>query len=138
MVKQLPAVENDADHMAWVRTRMTLDSEFMEWIRHGFALITVGFGSFAFLDGIVGGLGEHSSRSATDPSRIFSIVTTVVGMLLIITALRHNRLMVEFVNHDEFGEMPPLTLPNEKREDYLAIGALVLGAVSFVALLLLP
>lgn len=126
------------DHISWVRTRMTLDTELMEWIRHGFSLITVGFGSFAFLDGVLGGLGEHGGRSATDPSRIFSILVTLVGMVVIITALRHTRMMIEFVNRDEFGEAPALPLPNEKREEYLGIGAVVLGAVSLVALLILP
>lgn len=117
---------------------MTLDAELMEWIRHGFSLITVGFGSFAFLDGVLGGLGEHGGRSTTDPSRIFSILATAIGMLVILIALRHNRMMVEFVNRDEFEGTPPLALPNEKREEYLAVGAVILGAVSFVALLILP
>lgn len=124
--------------MSWIRTRMTLDTELMEWIRHGFALITVGFGSFAFLDGLLGGMGEREGFSVTEPSRIFSIIATAVGMLLIVIALRHNRLMVEFVNRDEFGERPEMSLPNEKREYYLAYGALALGAASLIALLLLP
>lgn len=117
---------------------MTLDAELMEWIRHGFSLITIGFGSFAFLDGVLGGLGEHGGRSSTDPSRVFSVLATAIGMLLILIALRHNRTMVEFVNQDEFEGTPPLSLPNEKREEYLAIGAVFLGSVSLVALLILP
>ncbi|MFN8663211.1 MAG: DUF202 domain-containing protein [Thermomicrobiales bacterium] len=134
----VPAAGVHEDHISWVRTRMTLDAELMEWIRHGFGLITVGFGSFAFLDGILGGLGEHAGRSTTDPSRIFSILATAIGILVILIALRHNRMMVEFVNQDEFEGSPALALPNEKREEYLAIGAMILGAVSFVALLILP
>lgn len=116
---------------------MTLDNEFVEWIRHGFALITVGFGSFAFLDGVVGGLGEGHGGSS-DPSRIFSLAATFIGTLLVIIALRHYRMMVEFVNRDEFGDGSILPLPNEKRDEYLAFGAVAIGVVSFIALLLLP
>lgn len=134
----LSTAQNDDEHMSWVRTRMTLDKEFIEWIRHGFSLITVGFGSFAFLDGVVGVLGEHESRSTTEPSRIFSLGATFIGMLLIVIALRHYRKMVEFVNSDEFGGRPSLSLPNEKRDEYLAMGAIALGGIAFVALLLLP
>lgn len=137
MAEHLPA-EDDANHMAWVRTRMTLDSEFVEWIRHGFSLITVGFGSFALLDGVVGGLGEHPGGSSSDPSRIFSLAATGIGMLVIIIALRHYRLMVEFVNSDEFGDAATPPLPDEMRDEYVAIGAVAIGAMSFVALLFLP
>ena len=124
--------------MSWVRTRMTLDKEFVEWIRHGFALITVGFGSFAFLDGLSGSLRENPASSATEPSRIFSLTTTIIGVLLIVLALRHYRLMVEFVDRDEFGEQASPSLPNEKRDEHLAIGAVAIGIVSFIALLFLP
>lgn len=125
------------EHMSWVRTRMTLESDLMEWIRHGFALIVVGFGSFAFLDGVVGALGEGEGPSVTEPSRIFSLAATAIGVLLIGMALRHNRRMVAFVNSDEFGGRPALEIPDEKREEYLATGAIVIGVVSFVALLFL-
>lgn len=133
-----PAIESHQEHMSWVRTRMTLDKEFIEWIRHGFTLITVGFGSFAFLDGVVGSLGEGGGASTSEPSRIFSLAATAIGTLLIVSALRHYRLMVDFVDRDEFGDRPALSLPNEQRDEYLAIGAVAIGLVSFVALLVLP
>jgi hypothetical protein len=123
--------------MSWVRTRMTLDQDLMEWIRHGFALITVGFGSFAFLEGVVGAFGETERPPATEPSRIFSLSASAVGVTLIASALRHNRNMVEFVNADAFGDQEAPALPDEKRAEYLAMGAIVIGLVSFVALLLL-
>lgn len=125
------------EHMSWVRTRMTLDQDLMEWIRHGFSLITVGFGSFAFLEGVVGAFGEGERSPATEPSRIFSLIATAVGVTLIAIALKHNRNMVEFVNADAFGEQEAPGLPDEKREEFLAMGAIAIGIVSFVALLFL-
>ena len=125
------------DHIMWVRTRMALDSELMEWIRHGFSLIAVGFGSFAFLEGIVGSLGEGEGPTVTDPSRIFSLVATAIGVVLIALALKHSRAMVAFVNADEFGAGEAPELPNEKREEYLAGVAIVIGVVSFLGLLVL-
>ena len=125
------------DHIMWVRTRMTLDSELMEWIRHGFSLIAVGFGSFAFLEGLVGSLGRGEGAFVTEPSRVFSLVATAIGVALIALALRHNRAMVVFVNADEFGAGEAPELPNEKREEYLGGVAIVIGVVSFLALLVL-
>ena len=121
------------DHMSWVRTRMTLDTDLMEWIRHGFALITVGFGSFAFLEGVAGVLGKGEGPGIDSPSRIFSLVATAIGAFVIAVALRHNRRMVEFANEDAFGESPVPALPDEAREEYLAAGAIVIGVVSFIA-----
>jgi uncharacterized membrane protein YidH (DUF202 family) len=123
--------------MSWVRTRMTIEADLMEWIRHGFALITVGFGSFAFLEGIVGALGEGEGPGVDSPSRIFSLVATAIGVFLIAIALRHNQKMVKFVNDDAFGEGPVPPLPDEQRAGKLALGAMVVGVMSFIALLLL-
>ena len=116
------ALAEQEDHMSWVRTRMTLDSEYMEWIRHGFGLIAVGFGSFAFLDGIVGALGESEAPSVTEPSRIFSLVATAIGVILIVLAMNHNhQTVVEQVEEDGHGRdgdrhAPPVG-PDEERED---------------------
>ena len=125
------------EHMSWVRTRMTLEQDLTEWIRHGFALIAVGFGSFAFLEGVVGAFGEGERPAATEPSRIFSLIATAIGVTLIAIALKHNRDMVEFVNADAFDDEEAPELPNEQRSEYLAMGAIAIGLVSFVALLLL-
>lgn len=125
------------EHMSWVRTRMNLSQELLEWVRHGFMLITAGFGSFAFLEGLVGALGDAQHVSATEPSRIFSLIATAVGVLLIVIALRHHRKMVDFINTDEYGESEAPALPDETREEYLALGAIALGVVSFVALVFL-
>jgi hypothetical protein len=129
----LPVAQHD--HMSWVRTRETLDSELREWTRHGFSLITVGFGSFAFLEGLVAALAEGEGPGTTEPSRVFSLVATAIGVILIATALRHNRRMVAFVNADAFGDGPTLEVPDEKRGEIIAMGAIVIGVISFIALL---
>lgn len=125
------------EHISWVRTRLTLAKDLMEWVRHGFGLIAVGFGSFSFLDGMRGTLGAGEGPNVTEPSRIFSLVVTAIGVFLIAVALRHNKRMIAFVNSDEFGQHKPLDLPDERREEYLAIGAIAIGVVSFVTLLFL-
>jgi uncharacterized membrane protein YidH (DUF202 family) len=123
--------------MSWVRTRMLLDAELMEWIRHGVSLIAAGFGSFAFLEGLTGAQGEGSDQIATEPSRVFSLGATAIGIILIAVALKHNRNMIDFVNAGEFGAGKVPALPNEMREEYLAGLAIVIGIVSFLALLFL-
>ena len=116
---------------------MELDAELMDWIRHGFSFIAAGFGSFAFLEGLTGAQGEGADQIATEPSRVFSLVATAIGVALIAVALKHSRNMVDFVNANEFGAGEIPRLPNEKREEYLAGIAIAIGVVSFLALLVL-
>jgi uncharacterized membrane protein YidH (DUF202 family) len=123
------------EHESWVRSRMQLDAELMEWIRHGLSSIGIGFGSFAFLQGVVGGAGE-AERSAS-PSRAFSLVATVVGIAMVLLAADHARRMIDWVNRDEFGGAEAPELPNERRPFVVAAAVVAIGAVSFVGLLLL-
>lgn len=132
----LPAATAE-DHLSWVRTRMTLDAEMMEWVRHGFSLIAVGFGSFAFLQGVVGAAGEGEGPHVTEPSRVFSLIVTAIGVAVILLAANHNRKMTAWVNADEYGAGPVPELPNEQRTSYLAGAAILIGLISFIALLFL-
>src|ERR1041384_7800200 len=101
--KRLP---QDRENIRWVQSRMMLDEQLMHAVRHGFSLIAVGFGSFAFLEGVIGGLGESSQ--IPEPSRAFSLVATVIGVVIVLLAIRHNRSMMAWVNADEFpdGDAP--------------------------------
>lgn len=121
------------DHLTWVRTRMTLDQEFMESIRHGFSLIAAGFGSFSIFEGLT--LGE---RNVSELPRTFALILTAVGVVVIVLALIHDRKMTAWVDADEFGAAPAPELPDERRPFYMAGAAALIGVVSFVALLMLP
>jgi hypothetical protein len=63
---------------------------------------------------------------------------TVVGILVILLAVQHARKMEAWVDADEYGSRPTPELPNENRTLHLAAAAVVIGVVSFVAMLLLP
>lgn len=125
----------DRENIRWVQTRMMLDEQLMHAVRHGFSLIAVGFGSFAFLEGVVGGLGESSH--VTEPSRAFSLAATVVGIVVVLLAMRHNRSMMAWVNADEFPDGEAPDLPDQELPERLGIVAVVVGVCSFVGLLLL-
>lgn len=131
----VPRDPHGREHIRWVQTRMMLDDQLMETVRHGFSLIAVGFGSFAFLEGIVGGLGE--AAHATTPSRAFSLAATAVGVAIVLFAMRHNRKMAAWVNADEFpaGEAPDL--PDEELPHRLGRAAVAIGVLSFIGLLFL-
>jgi hypothetical protein len=122
-----------ADHLTWVRTRLTIDQEFMDSVRHGFSLITAGFGSFAIFEGLT--IGE---REVSELPKTFALIVTAIGVLVIILAIRHDRTMTAWIDADEFGAGTVPELPDENRPLYLAAGAAVIGIVSFVALVLLP
>jgi hypothetical protein len=95
--------ESPNNHLLWVRARMLVDAEFLDFIGHGFALIV-----------------------------------TAIGVIVILLALRHAARMTAWVNADAFGDRAAPPLPDERRLVYLAIAAVVIGVISFVALLLLP
>lgn len=122
-----------SDHLTWVRTRMLLDQEFVESIRHGFSLIAAGFGSFSIFEGLT--LGE---RRVSELPKAFALILTAIGVMVIVLAMAHDRKMTAWIDADEFGEEPVPPLPDESRPLYLAAAAVVIGVTSFIALLLLP
>ena len=121
------------DHLTWVRTRMMLDQEFLESVRHGFSLIAAGFGSFSIFEGLT--IGESH---ASELPKTFALIVTAIGVIVILLAISHDRKMTAFIDEDEFGTAPVPELPNEKRPFFLAAAAAGIGVISFVALLRLP
>jgi len=121
------------DHLAWVRTRLTLDREFLDSARHGFSLIAAGFGSFSIFEGLT--VGE---RGASELPRTFALIVTAIGVIVILLAMEHDRKMTAWVDADEFGTEPVPELPDENRPLYLAAAAALIGIISFIALLRLP
>jgi uncharacterized membrane protein YidH (DUF202 family) len=122
-----------ADHLGWVRTRMMLDQEFLESVRNGFSLIAAGFGSFSIFEGLTIGESHVSELPKT-----FALIVTAIGVIVILVAMAHDRKMTSFIDEDEFGTGPVPELPNENRPLYMAAGAVIIGVISFVALLRLP
>jgi uncharacterized membrane protein YidH (DUF202 family) len=116
-----------------VGTRLTLDQEFLESVRHGFSLIAAGFGSFSLFQGLT--IGE---REVSELPKTFALIVTAIGVILILLAITHDRKMTAWVDADEFGAEPVPELPDENRPIYLAAAAVVIGLISFVALLRLP
>lgn len=111
---------------------MLIEREFFDVVREGITMIAAGFGSFALFDGLSSGHGRDELPKA------FALALTAVGIIVILLAAQHHQAMTTWVNTDEYGAGPTPELPNERRIDYLAAGAVVIGIVSFVALLRLP
>jgi hypothetical protein len=111
-----------------VRTRLTLDKDFRDQLAQGFALITAGFGSFAIFDGLSG--GEHDTLP-----KAFALAATAIGVIIIALDVAHYRRMTRLVDLDEFGAGPVPELPDEQRPLWLAVAAMIIGVISFVALL---
>jgi len=119
-------------HQSWVHTRLLLERALEEMLLHGFTLIAAGFGSFAIFDGL------STTHGRAEVPRIFALAATAIGVILILTAAQHFRAMSAWADADEFGSGPAPELPNEKRPLYLAAAAMIIGVISFIALLLLP
>ena len=95
-------------------------------------MIAAGFGSFAVVEGLT------TAHRVAELPRVFALAITAIGVIVILLAARHSRQMTEWINADEYGSGPAPALPGERRIDYLAAGAVIIGVVSFVALLRLP
>ena len=121
------------NHEMWVRTRLQLDAEFQEALRHGFSLIAAGFGSFSIFQGLT--IGE---REVSELPKTFALIMTIIGVIVILLAASHLRKMSTWVDTDEFGSESVPRLPDENRPLYLAAAAEAIGIVSIIALLLLP
>jgi hypothetical protein len=109
-----------------------LDRDFLEAVQRGFTMIAAGFGSFAIFDGLTVG------QERNELPKIFALIITALGVIVIVLALNHHRKMIAWVNADEFGDSRVPRLPDERRTDYLAAGAAIIGVVSFIALIFLP
>jgi hypothetical protein len=120
------------DHQTWIHSRLLVEREFIEFVREGFRMIAAGFGSFAIFEGVTAGHGP------AELPRVFALAITAVGVIVVALAARHNRRMTEWINADEYGAGPVPRLPEERRIDYLAAATVVIGLVSFIALLRLP
>lgn len=94
-------------------------------------MIAAGFGSFAIVQGLAGHARDELPKA-------FALAITAVGIIVIVIAARHHRKMIDWVDADEFGTGATPSLPDERRTDYIAAAAVVIGVVSFVALLRLP
>ena len=131
--RPFPDPSTHTDHETWVRTRLQLDAEFLEALRHGFSLIAAGFGSFSIFEGLTIGEREVSALPKT-----FALIMTAIGMIVILLEVRHLRKMTAWVDGDEFGDEPVPRLPDEQRPLYLASAVVVIGVISMIALILLP
>jgi hypothetical protein len=69
---------------------------------------------------------------------VFTLAITAVGIIIIVLAARHHRAMTAWIDADEYGSGAAPRLPVERRTDYLAAAAVIIGVVSFIALLGLP
>jgi multisubunit Na+/H+ antiporter MnhB subunit len=120
------------DHQTWVHSRLLLEREYFDVVREAFTLIAAGFGSFALFEGLA------TVHTYAELPKVFALAVTAVGIILVLLAARHNQAMTAWINADEYGTGPAPELPNERRLDYLAAAVIIIGVVSFIALLRLP
>lgn len=120
------------DHQTWIQSRLLVEREFFTIVREGFTMIAAGFGSFAIFEGLT------TAHSRDELPKIFSLAITAVGIIVIGLAALHNRKMTAWINADEYGSGPVPELPDEQRTERLAVAAVIIGLISFIALLWLP
>ena len=129
---RVPDARAVRDHQTWVHSRLLVEREFFTVVREGFTMIAAGFGSFAFFEGVTTG---HASGALP---KAFALAITAAGIIVVVIAAQHNRKMRAWINADEYGAGPVPELPDERRTERIAAAVVIIGIVSFVALVALP
>jgi hypothetical protein len=128
----IPDTRVTRDHQTWILSRLQVERDFFTVVREGFTMIAAGFGSFAFFEGVTAG---HASAELP---KVFALAITAAGIIVIVLATQHNRKMKAWINADEYGSGPVPELPDEQRTERLAMAVVLIGVISFIALLRLP
>ena len=123
--------ERQPDHQSWIHSRILLNREFFDAWREGAAMIAAGFGSFAIFEGLASVAGHDALP------RAFALAITALGVVVVSLASWHHRKMKAWVDIDEYGSLPAPELPDERLADIAAGATILVGAVSFGAVLLL-
>jgi hypothetical protein len=124
----------ESSHQEWIRNRLLLEEDMMARVGRGFSLIAAGFGSFSVLSDIIGALGQ--GEEFTTPTKSIALVSTAAGVISIVLATRGYREMVAWIDADEFGPEPAPTVPAQGAVCVLTVGAVIIGIISFLSLLL--
>ena len=100
-MNQSPSPANTQTHLAWLRTRMALQTTLAAWVRTATSLIGFGFAIVQFLDHF-GRLESGGAPKATQLARIVGLVLISAGSVTTAIATWEYRTAVNYLEGDDF------------------------------------
>ena len=137
---QLQPPANAQTHLAWLRTRMALQTTLASWVRTATSLIGFGFAIVQFLDHF-GRMENGGAAKGSHLARIVGLVLIGAGTLTTVITIWEYRVVVKYLGADTFGEVagiPTLRRPPPDVTVWLAVLVCLIGVLAFVVILTTP
>jgi len=133
-MNQSPSPANTQTHLAWLRTRMALETTLAAWVRTATSLIGFGFAIVQFL--------EHFSRVESGGAlkdshlaRLIGLVLIGAGSLTTIIAILEYRIVTKYLEGhgiDDIAGVPTLRRPPPDVAVWMAVLVCLIGILAFV------
>ena len=128
---------NTQTHLAWLRTRMTLQTTLAAWVRTATSLIGFGFAIVQFLEQF-GRTESGGAAKGLHLARVVGLVLIGTGALTTAIAIWEYRVVVKYLGADFFGEVAGVQIMPRPLPDvavWLAVLVCLIGVLTFVLIL---
>ena len=119
-------------HLAWLRTRMALQTTLAAWVRTATSLIGFGFAIVQFLDHF-GPFGSGDTAKAPEFGRIVGLVLIGAGTLTTAIATWEYRTAVKYLESDEFRGVTGIPTMHREPADVAVWMALLVCLIDILA-----
>jgi len=124
---------NTQTHLAWLRTRMALQTTLAAWVRTATSLIGFGFAIVQFLDHF-GRLESGGAPKATQLARIVGLVLISAGSVTTAIATWEYRTAVNYLEGDDFRGLAGIPILRREPPDvavWMAFLVCLIGILAF-------
>ena len=127
---------NTQTHLAWLRTRMALQTTLASWVRTATSLIGFGFAIVQFLERF-GPLESGGAAKAPHLARIIGLVLISAGTLTTAIATWEYRAAVKYLESDEFRGVAGIPTLRHEPADVAAWMAVLVCLIGVATLILI-
>jgi len=134
---QLLSPANTQTHLAWLRTRMTLQTTLAGWVRTATSLIGFGFAIVQFLEQFGRTEGGGASKGP-HLARVVGLVLIGTGALTTAIAIWEYRVVANYLGANTLGEAAMSQVIRRPLPDvavWLAVLVCLIGVLAFVLIL---
>ena len=134
-LSQLPA--NTQAHLAWLRTRMALETTLAAWVRTAASMIGFGFAIVQFLEQL-GRMSAGGAPHGPHLARVVGLVLIGAGSLTTAIAIWEYRKVAKYLEGDVFREIagiPAMRHAPPNVPVWLAVLVCLIGVLAFVLIM---
>ena len=129
---------NTQTHLAWLRTRMALQTTLAAWVRTATSLIGFGFAIVQFLEHF-GPVESGGAPKAPHLARMIGLVLIGAGSLTTAVAMWEYRIAVKYLEGDGFQGVAGIPTDREEPPDvavWMAVLVCLIGVLAFALILI--